>query len=96
MAPGDGAPVPIEAVLAPGKDTGSIIGLVVSGFGRERRFARLAGRYDSDGAKLALPAGGALRLIAESATRLVGEVKIGSAAGLLPGDGALELSRVRR
>jgi hypothetical protein len=96
VAPGDGAPVPVEAVLAPGKDTGSLIGLVVSGLGRERRIARLSGRYDSDGARLALPSGGALRLIAESATRLIGEVKIGSAAGLLPGDGALELSRVRR
>ena len=96
VALGNGSPVPVEAVLAPGKDTGSLVGLVVSGLGRDRRVARLAGRYDSDGARLALPAGGALRLIAESATRLIDEVKIGSAAGLLPGDGALELSRVRR
>jgi hypothetical protein len=96
VASGNGSPVPVEAVLAHGKDTGSLVGLVVSGLGRDRRVARLAGRYDSDGARLALPAGGALRLIAESATRLIGEVKIGSAAGLLPGDGALELTRVRR
>jgi hypothetical protein len=94
--PGDHAPIPVEAVLAPGRDTGTLIGLVVSGLGRERRTARLAGRYDNDGARLALPSGGALRLIAESATRLVGEVKVGSAAGFLPGDGALELTRVRR
>lgn len=96
VAPGDAAPVPVEAVLAAGKDRGSLIGLVVSGLGRDRRTARLAGRYDNDGAKLALASGGALRLIAESATRLVGEVKLGGAAGLLPGDGALELTRVRR
>ena len=95
-AAADVAPVPIEAVLAPGKDRGTLIGLVASGIGRDRRTARLAGRYDSDGARLALPSGGAMRLIAESATRLVGDVKIGSAAGLLPGDGALELTRVRR
>lgn len=96
VAPGDRAPVPVEAVLAPGKDKGTLIGLVVSGLGRERRSARLTGRYDSDGARLALPSGGALRLFAASATRLVGEVKLGGAAGVLPGDGALELTRVRR
>ena len=96
VAPGATAPVPVEAVLAPGKDSGTLIGLAMSGLGRERRFARLTGRYDSHGARLALPSGGALRLIAESTTRLVGEVKIGAAAGFLPGDGALELGRVRR
>ena len=95
-AVGEPAPVPVEAVLAPGKDAGTLIALVVSGLGRERRSARLAGRYDGDGARLALPSGGALRLIAESATRLVGEVKVGGATGFLPGDGALELNRVRR
>ena len=94
--PADGVRIPVEAVLAPGKDAGSLIGLVVSGLGRERRMARLTGRYESDGARLALPSGGALRLIAEDASRLVGEVTLGGAAGLLPGDGALELSRVRR
>jgi hypothetical protein len=96
VSPGATAPVPVEAVLAPGKDSGTLIGLAMSGLGRERRFARLTGRYDRDGARLALPSGGALRLIAESTTRLVGEVKIGAAAGFLPGDGALELGRVRR
>jgi hypothetical protein len=69
---------------------------VVSGVGRERRSARLAGSYDNDGAKLALPSGGALRLIAASATKLVGEIKVGGAAGVVPGDGAVELTRVRR
>ena len=92
----DHAPVPVEAVLAPGKDAGTLIGLVVSGLGRERRTARLAGAYDRNGAKLALASGGGLRLILESATRLVGEVQVGSAGGFLPGDGSLELSRVRR
>lgn len=96
VASGQASPVPVEAVLAPGKESGTLIGLVVSGLGRDRRIARLSGRYDSDGARLALPSGGALRLSAESATRLVGEVKIGGAAGFLPGDGAVELTRVRR
>jgi hypothetical protein len=96
IALGQASPVPVEAVLAPGKENGTLIGLVVSGLGRDRRIARLSGRYDSDGARLALPSGGALRLIAESETRLVGEVKIGGAAGFLPGDGAVELTRVRR
>lgn len=96
VAPGDGAPVPVEAVFAPGKETGTLIGLAVSGIGRDRRIARLSGRYESDGAMLTLRSGGALRLIAESATRLVGEVKVGSAAGFVPGDGALELTRVKR
>ena len=96
VAPGDRPPVPVEAVLAPGKGTGTLIGLVVSGLGRDRRSARLAGSYDSAGAKLALPSGGALRLTAESATRLVGEVKVGGAAGFVPSDGAEELTRVRR
>ena len=96
VPPGGRPPVPVEAVLAPGKDSGSLIGLIVSGVGSDRRIARLAGRYDSDGAKLALPSGGSLRLFAESATRLVGDVKIGAAAGFIPGDGAVELGRVRR
>jgi hypothetical protein len=96
MAPGDRPAVPVEAVLAPGKDAGTLIGLVASGIGPERRIARLAGSYDNDGARLALPSGGALRLIAESATRLVGEIKVGGAAGFVPSDGAVELTRVRR
>ena len=96
MAAGDRPPVPVEAVLAPGKEAGSLIGFVVSGIGREQRVARLAGSYGNDGAKLALPAGGALRLNAESATRLVGELTVGSAGGFVPGDGAVELTRVRR
>ena len=95
-APGDRPRVPVEAVLAPGKDRGTLIGLVVSGFGRERRMARLAGRYDNDGARLTLPSGGALRLSIEGGTRLVGDVSVGGATGFLPGDGAVELSRVRR
>jgi hypothetical protein len=93
---GDRPPVPVEAVFAPGKEAGTLIGLAVSGIGRDRRIARLTGRYENDGAILTLRSGGALRLIAQSATRLVGEVKIGGAAGFVPGDGALELSRVRR
>jgi hypothetical protein len=96
VAPGDRPSVPVEAVLAPGKHAGSLIGLVVSGIGRERRSARLAGSYDNDGAKLALPSGGALRLMAAGAAKLIGEIRIEGAAGLVPGDGAVELTRVRR
>ena len=96
VPPGDRPPVTVEAVFAPGKDAGTLIGLVVSGIGRERRSARLAGNYDNDGARLALPSGGALRLIAHSATRLIGEIKVGGAVGFVPGDGVVELTRVRR
>jgi len=96
VASGDRPPVPVEAVLAPGRDPGTLVGLAVSGIGRERRTARLAGSFDNHGAKLALPSGGALQLIPESATRLVGEIKVGGAAGFVPGDGAVELTRVRR
>jgi hypothetical protein len=86
--------VPVEAVLAPGRERGTLVAIVVSGAGRERRSARLSGRYDSDGARLILPRGGAVRLSADGQTRLVGEVRGGDAAGF--GDGALELTRVRR
>lgn len=95
--PPDGhPPLPVEAVLAPGRERGTLIAIVVSGAGRERRSARLSGRYDGDGARLTLPRGGAVRLRADGRTRLVGEVKGGDAAGFVPGDGALELTRVRR
>lgn len=90
------SPVPVEAVVAPGRGAGTLIAVIISGAGRERRSARLSGRYDTDGARLALPAGGALRLVAEGVGRLIGEVKGGGGAGIVPGDGALELTRVRR
>jgi hypothetical protein len=93
---GDRQPIPVEAVLAPGKQAGTVIGLVVYGAGRERRTSRLSGRYDSDGAQLALPSGVALQLSADGRGRLIGGVKGGGAAGFGPGDGALELTRVRR
>jgi hypothetical protein len=95
MAPG-GRALPVEAVLAPGKETGTLIALLVSGAGRDRRTARLSGRYENDGARLALPSGGALRLSAEGSGRLIGEVSGGGLAGFVLGDGALELIRVRR
>lgn len=94
--PPGGRPLPVEAVLAPGKGTGTLIALLVSGAGRDRRAARLSGRYDNDGAQLALPSGGALRLSVEGTTRLIGEVTGGGLAGVVPGDGPLELTRVRR
>jgi hypothetical protein len=89
-------PIPVEAVLAAGKEAGSLVGVVVSGAGRDRRTARLSGRYDSSGAQLSLPSGGALRLSADGRGRLIGEVTGGSSAGFGPGEGALELTRVRR
>jgi hypothetical protein len=96
VAPDGHPPLPVEAVLAPGKERGTLIAVVIAGAGRARRSARLSGRYDSDGARLTLPSGGALRLSAQGLSRLVGEVKGGDATGFVPGDGALELSRVRR
>lgn len=93
---GGRTPVPVEAFLAPGKRTGTLVAIVVSGAGRERRSARLSGRYDSDGAMLQLPSGGALRLSAQGDGRLIGDLQGGGAAGVVPGDGALELTRVRR
>jgi hypothetical protein len=96
LATGGRTPVPVEAVLAPGRQKGTLIAVVMSGVGRDRRTARLSGLYDSDGAKLALPSGGALRLHPEGGSRLIGEIKGGGPAGFLPGDGALELTRVRR
>ena len=95
--PADGRqPIPIEAVLARGREPGSLIGVVVSGVGRDRRTARLSGRYENDGVWLQLPAGGGLRLTADANGHLIGDVRGGSAAGFIPGDGALELARVRR
>jgi hypothetical protein len=94
--PPDGRAVPVEAVLAPGKEAGMLVAVMVSGAGRERRMTRLSGRYDSDGARLTLPSGGRLRLNVGNGGRLIGEVKGGGAAGLVPDDGALELTRVRR
>jgi hypothetical protein len=90
------APVPVEAVLAPGKEPGTLIAVVASGRGAARRTARLSGRYEHDGARLVLPRGGALRLSAAGVSRLIGEVKGSGATGFIPGDGALELTRVRR
>jgi hypothetical protein len=87
---------PVEAFLAAGKEPGSLVGLVAAGIGRERRTVRLSGRYDGGGAELSLlPAGGGLRLSADGAGRLIGEVR-GGGAGFGPGDGALELTRVHR
>ena len=94
--PPGGRPMPVEAVLAPGKGAGTLIAVVASGAGQDRRIARMSGRYESDGAHLTLPSGGALRLNVGEGGRLLGAVKGGGAAGLVPDDGALELTRVRR
>jgi len=96
VSPGNTQPIPVEAVLASGKESGSLVGVVVSGVGPARRIARLSGRYDGGGAQLSLPSGGAVRLSADGRGRLIGEVTGGSAAGFGPGAGALELTRVHR
>jgi hypothetical protein len=92
---GGRTPLPVDAVLAPGKASGTLIAVIVAGIGRERRSARLSGQYEPHGAHLALPSGGAVRLNLDRG-RLVGEVTGSVASGLVPGDGVLELDRVRR
>lgn len=88
--------VPVEAIVtAPSKD-GHLWGLVVTGVGLTRRITRLSGRVDADGARFGLPGGGTLRLAAASASRVVGVVNGTRAVGWMPGDGTLELARVRR
>jgi hypothetical protein len=95
--PADGRQsLPVEAVVAAGRQPGSLIAVLVSGTGHDRRTARLSGRYEADGAHLLLPTGGALRLTPDSNGRLIGDIKGGGAAAFIPGDGALELTRVRR
>jgi len=82
-------------VIAPSKD-GQLQALVATGVGRLRRMTRVVGRVEADGARFALPGGGSLRLAAGSASRLIGVVKGAAEDGPTPGDGTLELARVRR
>src|SRR5262245_34348670 len=82
-------------VTAPSKD-GQLHALVATGVGRLRRLTRIIGRLEADGARFTLPGGGSLRLAAGSASRLIGVVKGAAMGGPMPGDGTLELVRVRR
>lgn len=89
-------PVPVDAIVtAPSKD-GQLHALVATGVGRLRRMTRVIGRLEADGARFTLPGGGSLRLAAGSASRLIGVVKGAAVGGPMPGDGTLELVRVRR
>jgi len=88
--------VPIEAIItSPAKD-GQVLALFATGEGRTRRMTRVSGRLESDGARFAMPGGGSLRLAAGSPSRLVGIVKAAGPESPVPGDGTLELARVRR
>jgi hypothetical protein len=88
-------PVPVEAIVLPAGKDGQLTAVLVTGTGRARRLARASGTLDADGARLMLAGGGTVRLAAASASRLVGIAR-GVGSGLGPGDGTLELSRVRR
>src|SRR5262245_26403880 len=89
-------PVSVDAIVtAPSKD-GRLQALVATGVGRLRRITRVIGRVEADGARFTLPGGGSLRLAAGSASRLIGVVKGAAVGGPTPGDGTLELARVRR
>ena len=73
-----------------------MLALLATGAGRARRTTRITGRLELDGVRFALPGGGSLRLAAASASRLIGVVKGVSKPASVPGDGTLELTRVRR
>jgi hypothetical protein len=95
-AQGGDNPVPVEAIVtAPSKD-GRLQALVATGVGRLRRMTPVIGRVEADGARFTLPGGGSLRLAAGSASRLIGVVKGAADNASMPGDGTLELARVRR
>jgi hypothetical protein len=88
--------VPVEAIVTAPSKEGQVLALVATGVGRARRMTRIIGRLEPDGARFTLPGGGSLRLAAGSASRLIGIVKGAAADGPTPGDGTLELARVRR
>ena len=95
-AQGAESPVPVEAIVTvPAKD-GQLQALMATGIGPVRRITRVIGRLEGDGAWFTLPGGGRLRLAVGSASRLIGVVKGAAVNGPTPGDGILELARVRR
>lgn len=94
--PSAGKPVPVDAIVAvPSKD-GHVLALVATGVGHTRRTTRVSGHVEPDGARFVIPGGGSLRLAAASASRLIGIVNGTHNNGPTPGDGTLELARVRR
>jgi len=88
--------VPVEAIVTGPSKEGQILALLATGAGRARRMTRITGRLESDGVRFALPGGGSLRLAAASGSRLIGVVKGLAPQASMPGDGTLELARVRR
>jgi hypothetical protein len=88
--------VPVEAIVTAPSKEGQMLALLVTGAGRGRRITRITGQLETDGVRFALPGGGNLRLAAASASRLIGVVKGVGAQASMPGDGTLELTRVRR
>jgi hypothetical protein len=88
--------IPVEAIVtAPSRD-GQVLALVATRVGSLRRLTQVVGRVEADGARFTLPGGGTLRLAAGSASRLIGIVNGAALNGPTPGDGTLELVRVRR
>lgn len=87
--------MPVEAIVIGQSNGDQVSALVATGAGRARSTTRMTGRLEPDGARFTLPGGGTLRLAATSSSRLIGIVK-GAGVGLTPGDGTLELARVRR
>jgi len=85
-----------EAIVTAPSKNGQLQALLATGVGRLRRMTRVVGRVEADGARFVLPGGGSLRLAAGSASRLIGVVKGAAVDGPTPGDGTLELARVRR
>jgi len=89
-------PVPVEAIVTAPSKEGQLLALIATGLGRARHVMRVTGQVEPDGARFGIPGGGSLRLAAASGSRLVGIVKGAATAGPTPGDGTLELARVRR
>ena len=88
--------VPVEAIVTAPSKEGQLLALLATGAGGARRMTRITGRLEADGVRFTLPGGGNLRLAAASASRLIGVVKGVSPQAAMPGDGTLELARVRR
>jgi hypothetical protein len=88
--------VPVEAIVTGSSKEGQLLALLATGAGRARRMTRLTGQLEPDGVRFALPGGGSLRLAVASASRIIGVVKGTRPQAAMPGDGTLELARVRR
>jgi len=88
--------LPVEAIVTPPAKDGQLIALFATGAGLARRTMRMSGRFDADGVQFVMPGGGTLHLAIGTPSRLVGIVRGAGDRSPLPGDGTLELARVRR